>query len=893
MANTTNLTIYRKKTRQEENILLDTSGIDTGIPFIDTVDDSLDSLVISLRNYPTRKPFEPFDLITYTIEDENGRDSTQMFVLFDHVSYYSGFNGKAAYTHKISCVETTKYLEKIKIFNLNLTNKNDTLYDQFVKALANAEPTITPSYYPKGNRFVMSQSLIDFLQGKASRDFYLANTDLRSALDEMLQAENARIYVEEIIPAHYTYTVLLGYQSYNIIQDVTPIWEKDKHGVIVSEEMQNDGQNYAGHIVSQGKNTIVEEPISFRDTFKSENAVISDKTAMVILPFPVSDKGFKSFNFIIKATYLHYRVGSTSAEGSILKSYDVPIDISNWLILEEDYELLPIKEAEKYIPYKKNSNRINFGKIYTSQFGLQYLSINDILIREEERQLFGTTMPGFEENGIKYDIGKFETRVSAVGNYENQIFECVYYPIVETIVNMDKSDVYDQNELLLGIRDNQTENILNPDLHGKKLAGLINRTGNPNYIASVKADKFSSLLPVMSRITLPDAEDEEDNNYVLYRREYAVYDNYIDCKYYFSKNYNKVQNAAGVNREKQIYSIPLEDDETPIVIKKYLLFSYDEIEKKDDCFVPIFVKSALNTLFQKNISIEPNIESFGKVQYLILQTKAKIYDTEVFGYEYPQDTKNGDGETPYKDNPNARFILPIVSYSHNKVMTFCASPLDNYSINYSRDGYKFDLWGAVGHKITYNEYVSKDNKIAGQCDKFYLQYAFDFIGEKNLIKKFPIVENPSDSLSFATNNDIVLWYNKDRTQKHVFALSLECKTDKSHKNNLIVGSQFAKMNNLLRNNQNWAETLKVYVSTNYKFAGDEDILPLNYTSKEYEVGSIFFLVTTTTGACLQLFYGTIDFENVKSWAIADGSGRIYLAGNGIPRNIYCAVADWC
>ena len=80
MSNKTTLTLYRKKTKQEENISLNTRGIDTGIPFIDTVDDSLDSLVISLRNYPKRKPFEPFDLVTYTVEDEGGTQEIQMFV---------------------------------------------------------------------------------------------------------------------------------------------------------------------------------------------------------------------------------------------------------------------------------------------------------------------------------------------------------------------------------------------------------------------------------------------------------------------------------------------------------------------------------------------------------------------------------------------------------------------------------------------------------------------------------------------------------------------------------------------------------------------------------------------------------------------------------------------
>lgn len=865
MANTTNLTIYRKKTRQEENILLDTSGIDTGIPFIDTVDDSLDSLVISLRNYPKRKPFEPFDLITYTIEDENGTDTTQMFVLFDHVSYYSGFNGKATYTHKISCVETTKYLEKIKIFNLNLTNKNDTLYDQFVKALANAEPKITPSTYPRGNRFSMSQHLIDFLQGKASRDFHLGNTDLRSALDEMLQAENARIYVEEIIPTNYAYSVVLGYQSYNIIQDVTPIWEKDKHGVIVSEEIENDGQNYAGKIVARGQNTVLEEPITFRDSFKAGSATINDKTSVVLFPFPISHKGIKKF--VVKNLPIIYR--KSSINDSITRI--VNADIAKYIIPQEEYELFSESKQQDYIPYSINGTEISFDKTYSKWYGLKIKSILKAILNSVPK------IAGYAD----YEPGEV---VNSDLKWWNYPIECTYYPIINTIVEMGKSDTYNLDKNLLGITDSQTEKTLNADLHGKKLAGLINRTGNATYTVGVKADKFFSLLPVMSRITLPDAEDEEDTNYVMYKREYAVYDNYVDCKYYFSKNYNQVQKAAGVNRERQLYDIPLENDEAPIVIKKYFKFSYSPLYFLEYSFDSIMALAAANTLIGKNkINEVPT-----QIQYMLLQTVAKTPTQNE--YYYPQSTENSDGNTPYLDNNNARFVLPVASYAHGKVMTFSAMPLDNYSISYARDGYKFSIWGDGGYRMTYNQYVSKAQPIVGESHGFKIDYAYNFNGGEKIVNKFPIVENPSENFSLATKQPIYIEYNKDRTQKPVFALSLECRVSEIDKNDLIIGSRFATMNNLIRNNEDGADELKVYASNNYVFAGDEENLPSNYINHTVNVTSLFSIRDSYFG--IQLVATTIlQDTNIKSWAIADGFGRIYLAGNGKPKTIYCGIVD--
>lgn len=870
MSNTTNLTIYRKKTRQEENILLDTSGIDTGIPFIDTVDDSLDSLVISLRNYPKRKPFEPFDLITYTIEDENGQDTTQMFVLFDHVAYYSGFNGKSTYTHKISCVETTKYLEKIKIFNLNLTNKNDTLYDQFVKALANAEPTITPSTYPQGNRFIMSQALKDFLQGKASKDFYLGNTDLRSALDEMLQAENARIYVEEITPTDYAYSVVLGYQSYNIIQDVIPIWEKDKNGVIVSEEMENDGQNYAGKIVTRGQNTVLEKPITFRDSFKSGSAAISDTTAVVLFPFPISDRGFVSFT--IKNLPVSY-VDPESPDVEYFV-YFTDVNISKFLIPQEQYDLLDEETQKNYLPFTIKSSEISFGKNYSKWFGLKGSSTLNAILNSLPEPI--------TINGIKYYLAQNENKKI---NWWKYTIECTYYPIINTIVEMGKSDTYNLDESLLGITDSQTEKTLNAELHGKKLAGLINRTGNATYTVGVKADKFSSLLPVMSRITLPDAEDEEDTNYVMYKREYAVYNNYIDCKYYFSKNYNQVQKAAGVNRELQLYDIPLENDEAPIVIKKYLLFSYDQLTNREESFNAVIPYTAINTLFNEykigNVTVQ--------MRYMLLETFAQTPNGDY--YSYPQYTENSSGDTPYLDNDNARFVLPVASYTHGKVMTFSAMPLDNYSISYARDGYKFSIWGDGGYRMTYNQYVSKEQPIVGECHGFKIDYAYNFNGGEEIVNKFPIVENPSENFSLATKVPIYVDYNKDRTQKPVLALSMECRAVEQYKKDLIIGTRFATMNNLVRNNENGADELKVYVSQNYTFIGDEDNLPLNYANLTYNVNEVFGAEVANNYVFMYTNLNNWS-ASVKSWAIADKSGRIYLAGNGAPRWIYCTMTDW-
>jgi hypothetical protein len=207
--------------------------------------------------------------------------------------------------------------------------------------------------------------------------------------------------------------------------------------------------------------------------------------------------------------------------------------------------------------------------------------------------LIGKEAPNFIPYGQLYD--QLDT------DYLDLTFTCVYYPIIDTVASISKPNVYDNDDLLMGTMDFQTEQTLDIARYGKKLAGLIKRTGNAEYYLDVKAKYYSKLLPLMSKIDLPDADSEEERGFVLYKREYAIYDNFINCRYYFSKDFNAVQQNAGVNRTKHIYDIPIESDETPIMVKKYLVLSKNR-EAGGGGFDTSLTVAALNTLIGKNES---------------------------------------------------------------------------------------------------------------------------------------------------------------------------------------------------------------------------------------------------------------------------------------------------
>lgn len=900
ITNNTKITIKNIRS-QQTTTLLDTNSekkrvtgnVVAGIPFIDTVDNSLDSFVIQIKDIPQRELFKPFDFVVFTINDGFRRETKEYFVLFDSVQTYSQL--RKTYLHNLSLIEPTKILEKTKIFNLNLTNKHDTFFEQLTKAISNADIAFynkiseTEFAHLKANRFYITASLEDFCENKSGRDFYFSNTDLRSVLDEMLGAYNARVTVEDVnYDADGNINLIsLGYRDMTSITEITPTWTKEEQGEIIFERSENDGQNHAGTIVARGNNSIADEVLVIKDIPRSQEATISDVTAALFLPFPISDKGIKSLRVELP---ISYKIESTeNAEISDELYKTVYVDLTGYFIPQENYNLLSITDSRKKMPYPIGGTTIPLGKAYKNWLGFQSLSLLEVF-NEEAKKVVSSVLPN---NAI--DIGY-------PNEIKNLVYEIKYYPIYDTVASVSKPNTYDKDDLLMGIMDSQTEKTLDIDRHGKKLAGLIKRTGNAEFYLDVKAKYYSKLLPLMSKIDLPNS-NEEEKGYVLYKREYSIYDNHIDCRYYFSKDFNAVQQNAGVNREKHLFDIPLESSETPIIVKNYMVFS--KRQGYANGFSSDLAISAVKTLIGENKMFptgyvgeddETELWIKGQLKYLFFKSKN---NNELF----PQNTDiSSDDNFPYKQKDNAYFMLPLGAYTLNKTMTFIGKPLDNYSVGYSRTGYIFSLWGDGGWRMSHNRYVSKNIENVGEAESFQLNYIFDYLYSDKIKDIFvipessPIIDIDDEYCQAysAMNNNITVEYYKDRTQTPLFVFALECVPSKADYGGIIIGTEFAKKNNLVRDNGNGLKGLKLYASAKFTFNGDENLLfPAYMEEKEPQDVSAVFSVEeyTYSGGHGAVLKPTIK-PSCASWAIADEQGNIYLAVNGELCDIYATVANF-
>lgn len=901
--------------------------IPAGIPVMDVIDDSLDSFTFTVKDVLRRKPFQPFDLVTFTITDDTHTEKVQYFVLNDNAKTYRNIDRdvqgypRSTYEHTIACVETTKYLEKIKVFELTMTNRHDTLLDQFKKAMNNIEPPIGVGYdstvsMTSPSRFSMTGELAALLKGVESCDFSFQNTDARTIFDEILARVNARVVVHNVdFDLYGRYAITLGYHLLDVATDVVPIWELGGHGQIVHEEMGSDGQDYAGTIVARGYNSIPDEPLMVRVIPTSTHAQFSVETALLSLPFPISNRGIKSIK--CERTFSYTEAKRINSE-TLAWEHSAPfyirslVDLTQYIIPMEEYDLLPADDKKKRIAYSIGENKIMLGATYSNWIGITHSTFKDILDEAVQNhktilhsKICGCKNPDNPALQPCKCVGLDDKNDSYIVDSETMrpfefIYQIEYYPLYDTVASIQKSD--NDNLSLMAVMDSQTEQTLDISRHGKKLSGLLKRVGNDSYVVDVKAQTYSGLLSLLSRI------DVDGEKYVLYKREYAVYNDFVNCRYYFSQNYTAVQENAGINRERQIFPIPTEYNETPIVIRGKLEFSTDETngdEPSKSLSVDIAKAAAQTLVDENNISSESKQVVRGRLRYLLFRPELYSSESERLG-------------------PKENYMLPLSPYALGNTINFIASPLDNYSVSFSGASFEFSIWGDGGRHSSYNPYVeTTDEKHMGETDSFRLRYAFGLSlydswitytskddepmqvvtpvknyedCEKLLPNTYPIVEigqvcsamvkNESGSNYFAVD------YKKDRMQKPLFVLSLSVTVAEEDKERLFVKPIFAKMNNLVRDNGDGLEGLQFFIAYDKTFSEDDD-----FVDKEFIVNpaSLDFSVETTgqfatlTGLSQDHYEGT--YGEYTAWGICDKDGRLYLAVNGKVCPIYLAVKD--
>lgn len=834
-----------------DSVIEDVGDLLIGVPITESVDDGMSTVVLHLKSckgdVAVPALFEPYDKVEIE-KDLNGIKRSELYIVAIDNRKVDNENLKT-YEKTISLVEATKILDSIFIYNCNLTNKSDTLKEQIAKLLNNAEIGVEKSRWLQCEAATATYSVFN---GYKSEDFFFDNITLREALYRIFGVAHFRPHVSAI-------NYVGGDIKYINIEPISQINTReisslDNAGAFIGDEAEISIDNYFGTIKARGYNSISKNTIKTGELpFTTSEAQLTTNNMIADLGFPIEDiKSFKVGGSKIRISVHYYRATVPELTYVDLAYF---YDITDKIVDNSIYSLLSKDEQNLTMPYTKGDSTIGFSKSYKTLL-FTHSSISEILNLDLKKGAKSDIYKYCKENNIADTSGTTGylgnvgiDNISFTNGIESLFFQAEFIPRFNTVIEISKPGVYDNDRLQVAIADNQSANTIDIARHGRSLAGLARRTGNEEITPNFICDGFNNLLPVMGKFTGLTGRDSYLNDYVITKREYAIYDDYLKVKYYCTKDYQAINEKIGVDREKRLYNIPLESSDCPIYVKYYVTVDITAKTNSTGFKASILYNAILN------FALNSYNDNF-RLSYLYLATKEARSEQAI------------DGKLIKQLEDNQYFALPLLPYASDKCISFIAQPLDNYSVGYSRSGKYFDFWGGGGGmQMLYNPYTDKN----GECDGFTVCLA-SRQSVANNVSSYPKVTKGGETL---ISDDVQISYKKDRTQRPVFFIAFEFLPSKELYGKIVFGEAIASQNFLVVSEA--PEKRYVYSSSEIYREGETKI-------KGARVGEALNYFTPSLHDTERTVYLKVQKDMplssaIKSYAIGDESGNLLIAFN--------------
>ena len=827
------------------NLINNVGTLTTGVPMTESMDDGMNTAVLNLKecNGANVVPelFEPYDIIKAT-EKTGDSTTTKMYLVgIDHRQVDNPY--QKTYEKTVSLVEPTKYLDTIWIYNCNLTANYGKLSTQAERLLQNAEIIV----YPGVQRVILTLELKNLLNNFGSEDFFFDNITLREALYRMFEVAHIVPYVTDITFSEGDIsTIKLHYKTKNEFTNITTL---SGYGEFIGDEAETSIDNYFGTLKARGYNSVAKNVMKTgeRPFTNTQNKLTTDNM-LADLGLPIED--ITSFQ-VGKSDELYIHI--IWADNTSIVKCGYFWDVSDMLIDDTVYELLTEDDKELRMPYTKGNSVIGMSKVYKKLFYTnstlnkniqldckkgresavyQYLISQDPLIPDQN----GST------NYAKYkgDIGVICATDITLLN-----FQAEFIPRIDTVIEISKPGVYDNDRLKIGILDGQNANSIDIVRHGRSLGSLARRTGNAEIQLDFHCDDFSQLMPVMGKFSGLTGRDSYLNGYVITKREYSIYDNQIKVRYYCTKDYQAINERIGINREKRLYAIPLEATDCPIHMKYYVTVGRTSRDYGD------FPKKFVSSLIQGILYVNRDEDS--RVSFMYLRTI---------------EATSAHGNVPAQLSDGQYFAMPCMAYAADKTVVFMAQPHDNYSIAYTRDGYVLDIMAGSGVQMLYNPYTDAN----GECDGFTM-----FLASKQAvdasIKTYPKVTKGGET---TLSQELIIHYIKDRTQRPVFFVDLEFLPAEEEYGTIVFGEAIANQNSFVISE---TQPIRyVYVGTRKYVTGDTKIVGRKLTGEAREYFQLTSNNTTVSLICFKEIHCN-KANNECAIAIGDENGNLIMGFN--------------
>nr|DAW59474.1 MAG TPA: hypothetical protein [Caudoviricetes sp.] len=846
---TGNSTIIFDNTNSAGMVITTDGDLLTGVPITESMDDGMNTAVLHLKacNGANVIPelFEPYDIIEITEKTNNLTTKKQYLVGIDHRQIDNAY--QKTYEKTVSLVEPTKILDTIYVYNCNLTRKGLTLPHQVTRLLTNVEPRLTT----ENGRFTLHYATDSELGKYSSEDFFFDNITLREALYRIFEVAHIVPYVSEISVINGDIIdIVIGHKSKN---EFTPITDLSGYGEYMGDEGEVSIDNYFGTLKARGYNSV------------SKNRI---KTGVV--PFSTTEETMNSDNMIADfrlpiEDILKFNVGSFNLAVSIKAGmiggepdeYTGTIsffwDFSKMVVDGVTYDMLSVDEQQNHLPYTKGDSVVDVSKKYKLLIFTQSTlrkNITDDLAKGRSSQLWEYLVTN--NVSLKNSAGESSTSYLAMPAIELDIttpltglfFQSEFIPRIDTLIEVSKPGVYDNDRLKIGILDGQNANSIDIVRHGRTLGGLARRTGNEELMLDFHCDDFSQLMPVMGKFSGLTGRNSYLNGYVITKREHSVYDNQIKVRYYCTKDYQAINERIGVNREKRLYEIPLEATDCPIHIKYYVTATRYRPATSKQAFSPDFASRLITGILDWGRNEDSRIS-----------------------YMYFKCPESGLDKTQV-------YALPCLAYGADKNVVLMAQPLDNYSAGYTRGGRKLDFIAGGGVQMIFNPYVNS----YGEATNFSLYLASKQGVDNNIASgggTYPKITIGGEETRTAP---IDIKYYKDRTQRPVFFVSFEFLPKQDSYGEIVFGEAVATQNAFVISETQPKHL--VYVGDKPYETGDTKVNGDILKNGSESLDSYDFFNVKTSGDYVSIVcIKTIPFAGKKSIAISDYNGNLIMGFN--------------
>ena len=800
----------------------------------------------------------------------------------------------------VGYLHQSQFVKKFRHYFRVIRNIGYTLYDTIVRLRAMI-PIERESVFEQTRIFEIDPQLIDLFKSIEMPQMFFKQQTARQVLNTMFK------YINAISRLKYgTQDDLLSVDFFNKIQG------SFNSNDITNFKMTQNAQDYGIRAISFLSQTLQS---NFRDnpsvvtpsndlfkTVRAKNIQLTDGSFELKLEKPI----YEIYKVEVILRSVRFRAEAQNRLLQVIRSNFV-LDITSrfiektlWDLKSKTLDIFSYPERAPFandvglrenqggnIPWIKNSKSIDLSILFGSFIKETLLSevvqeaLNEeMTLKLTENSIMGNIILGSDltiipEANFRYTLDVPENA------YRNIGFNIEYSTLDDTVLRQERLDTefVDYNS---DVRVNEFQAVSDFGRVSRDLYGKIERSSIPNKTISKIHTNLSDVLEV---------GQIDSENFIITERKLILNNEFIEAIYTLTKNHNRLNEFNGINQEYRAFEVPSFSE----TVKRLDFYSdYIYIVNPSDT-QNTTISSTDTTIYNFQTKFRSIFNHLDETSYNSPQSKITyaFVRTDGFLKEFPDET-----------NKYSAIITPVVSFGgknnlnfnfkfdNNQIAGDSITPssvtgiigsianITNYynePIRYTdSQGYFDKLWFGMGNLTDLTNVMSAfAPPIAGNDELIFNNlYSYPLVsGNESFVQQDFFVKNQD-----FTNPDWFLIF-KDASTNYGFSYQLNIIP--LDFNDYIIGQSFYTENPLVMNQDVRVEK-KLYIYTNNtKYNMFDDLKIKSGFSSSLDINSSNLVSNAQTftynfqGAALT----AINASNVKSWAIGDDEGNLFLACN--------------